>query len=104
MRQKTVITKLSQSVTEAYYKRRQVLQNMTEVYYEVRQVLQSATVVTKWDVTTFQWRHLWKRALIWRRNILFTSYLQMFSFYDTAVECTVFPPKQRDREKERLNN
>ena len=47
MRQKTVITKLSQSVTEAYYKRRQVLQNMTEVYYEVRQVLQSATVVTK---------------------------------------------------------
>ena len=47
MRQKTVITKLSQSVTEAYYKVRQVLQNMTEVYYEVCQVLQSATVITK---------------------------------------------------------
>ena len=37
MRQKTVITKLLKSVTE--------------VYYKVRQVLQSATVITKWDVT-----------------------------------------------------
>ena len=37
MRQKTIITKLLQSVTE--------------VYYKVRQVLQSATVITKWDVT-----------------------------------------------------
>ena len=37
MRQKTIITKLLQSVTE--------------VYYRVRQVLQSATVITKWDVT-----------------------------------------------------
>ena len=33
MRQKTIITKLLQSVTE--------------VYYKVRQVLQSATVITK---------------------------------------------------------
>ena len=39
MRQKTVITKLLQSVTE--------------VYYKVRQVLQSATVITKWDVTMY---------------------------------------------------
>ena len=37
MRQKLVITKLLQSVTE--------------VYYKVRQVLQSATVIAKWDVT-----------------------------------------------------
>ena len=37
MRQKTIITKLLQSVTE--------------VYYKMRQVLQSATVITKWDVT-----------------------------------------------------
>ena len=47
MRQKTVIVKLLQSVTEAYYKMRQVLQRVTEVYYKVRQVLQSATVITK---------------------------------------------------------
>ena len=37
MRQKSVTTKLLQSVTE--------------VYYKVRQVLQSAIVITKWDVT-----------------------------------------------------
>ena len=37
MRKKTVIKKLLQSVTE--------------VYYKVRQVLQSVTVITKWDVT-----------------------------------------------------
>ena len=37
MRQKTIITKLLQSVTG--------------VSYNVRQVLQSATVITKWDVT-----------------------------------------------------
>ena len=41
MRQKTIITKLLQSVTE--------------VYYKVRQVLQSPTVITKWDVTPETW-------------------------------------------------
>ena len=65
MRQKTIITKLLQSVTEVYYKVRQVLQSVTDCYYKVcqvlqsvtdcyykvRQVLQSATVITKWDVT-----------------------------------------------------
>ena len=44
MRQKTVITKLLQSVTEVYYKVRQVLQSVTLL-------LQSATVITKRDVT-----------------------------------------------------
>ena len=38
MRQKTVIVKLLQSVTEVYYKMRQVLQRVREVYYKVRQV------------------------------------------------------------------
>ena len=47
MRHKTVITKLLQSLTEAYYKVRQVLQSVTDCYYKVRQVLQSATVITK---------------------------------------------------------
>ena len=51
MRQKTVITKLLQSVTDCYYKVRQVLQNVTGCYYKVRRVLQSATVITKWNVT-----------------------------------------------------
>ena len=53
MRQKTIITKLLQSVTEVYYKVRQVLQSVTDCYYKVRQVLQSAKVITKWDVTPF---------------------------------------------------
>ena len=52
MRQKTIIAKLLQSVTEVYCKVRQVLQSVTDCYYKVRQVLQSATVITKWDVTT----------------------------------------------------
>ena len=52
MRQKTVNTKLLESVTEVYYKVRQVLQKVTDCYYKVRQVLQNVTVVTKWDVTT----------------------------------------------------
>ena len=43
MRQKTIITKLLQSVTEVYYKVRQVLQSVTDCYYKVRQVLQSVT-------------------------------------------------------------
>ena len=51
MRQKTVITKLLQSVTEVYYKVRQVLQSVTDCYYKVCQVLQSATVISKWEVT-----------------------------------------------------
>ena len=46
MRQKTVITKLLQSVKEVYYKVRQVLQSVTEVYYRARQVLQSVTEVS----------------------------------------------------------
>ena len=64
MRQKKVIKKLLQNVTEVYYKVRQVLQSVTECYYKVhqvlqsvtecyykvRQVLQSVTVITKWDV------------------------------------------------------
>ena len=61
MRQKTIITKLLQSVTEVYYKMRQVLQSASGItkcdrlllqsvsgcYYKARQVLQSATVITK---------------------------------------------------------
>ena len=53
MRQKTVITKLLQRVTEVYYKVRQVLQSASDItkcdkfYYKVPQVLQSATVITK---------------------------------------------------------
>ena len=47
MRQKTVITKLLQSVTEVYYKVRIVLESVTDCYHKVRQVLQSATVITK---------------------------------------------------------
>ena len=47
MRQKTVITRLLQSVTEVYCKMRQVLQSVTGCYYKVRQVLQSVTVITK---------------------------------------------------------
>ena len=35
MRQKTVITKLLESVTEVYYKVRQVLQSATDCYYKV---------------------------------------------------------------------
>ena len=42
---------LLQSVTECYYKVRQVLQSVTDCYYKVCQVLQSVTVITKWDVT-----------------------------------------------------
>ena len=47
MIEKTVITKLLQSVTEVCYKMRQVLQSVTHCCYKVRQVLQSATVITK---------------------------------------------------------
>ena len=47
MRQKTVITKLLQSVTEVYCKVRKVSQSVTGCYYKVRQVLQSATVIKK---------------------------------------------------------
>ena len=43
MRQKTIITKLLQSVTEVYYKVRQVLQSVADCYCKVRQVLQSVT-------------------------------------------------------------
>ena len=47
MRQKIVITKLVQSVTEGYWKVRQVLQKVTDCYYKMRQALQSAAVITK---------------------------------------------------------
>ena len=53
MRQKTIITKLLQSVTEVYYKVRQVLQSVTDCYYKVCQLLQSVTVITKWGVTEY---------------------------------------------------
>ena len=70
MRQKTVITKLLQSVTEVYNKICQVLQSVTDCYYKLRQVLeivigcyykvcsvkQSAAVITKWDVTTLYFK------------------------------------------------
>ena len=46
MRQKSVTTKLLQSVTEVYYKVRQVLQSVTDCYYKVHLVLQSGTVIT----------------------------------------------------------
>ena len=39
MRQKTIITKLLQSVTDVYDKVRQALQSVTGCYYKVRQVL-----------------------------------------------------------------
>ena len=55
MRQKTVITKLLQSVTEVYHKVRQALQTVTDSYYKVRQLLQSATVTTKRDVTPLRY-------------------------------------------------
>ena len=46
-----VITKcdrsLLQSVSDCYYKVRQVLQSVTGCYYKVRQELQSATGITK---------------------------------------------------------
>ena len=47
MIQKTVIKKFLQSVTEVYYKVRQVLQSVIDCYYKVRLVLQSVTVITK---------------------------------------------------------
>ena len=42
MRQKTVIEKLLQSVTE--------------VHYKVHQVLQSVTVITMWEVTEYMYK------------------------------------------------
>ena len=54
MRKKIVITKLLQSVTDVYYKVRQVLQSLTEVYYEVCQILQSASVIKKHDSLLLQ--------------------------------------------------
>ena len=51
MRQKTIIIKLLQNVTEIYYKVSQVLQSVIGCYYKVHQVSQIARVITKWDVT-----------------------------------------------------
>ena len=45
MRQKIVITKLLQSVTQVYYKVCQVLQSVTDCYYKVCQVLQSVRLL-----------------------------------------------------------
>ena len=58
MRQKTVITKLLESVTEVYYKVCQVLQSVTEVYFKVPQVLQSATDCCYKGVRYYQVRQL----------------------------------------------
>ena len=52
MKQKTVITKLLQSVRGVYYKVRQVLQTVPDCFYKVRQVLQSAAVIAKRNVTS----------------------------------------------------
>ena len=60
MRQKTIITKLLQSVTEVYYKVCRVLQSVTtwpstsSITKCGRVLLQSATVITKWDATQLQ--------------------------------------------------
>ena len=51
MRQKTVITKVLQIMTEVYYKMRQVLQSALGITRCDRLLLQSASVITKWDVT-----------------------------------------------------
>ena len=51
MRQKTIIPKLIQDMTEVYYKVRLVLQSVTEVYYKVCRLLQSVTVTTRPDKT-----------------------------------------------------
>ena len=76
MRQKTVITKLLQSVTE--------------VYYKVRQVLQSAIVITKWDVTRkskvrvyifyIMWIHKIKLILLQKVDLI-----QIFAIYKKSV-------------------
>ena len=58
MRQKTVITKLLQSMIEVDGKVHQILQSVTDCYYKVCEVLQSVTVVTKRDVTHFQGQRL----------------------------------------------
>ena len=47
MRQKAFITKLSQSVTEVYYKVRQVLQNTSSITKCDRKLLQSASGTVK---------------------------------------------------------
>ena len=49
MRQKTVITKVSQIITEVYYKMRQVLQSTLGITRCDRLLLQSASVITKCD-------------------------------------------------------
>ena len=49
MRQKTIITKLLQSVTEVNYKVRQVLQSVSSITKCDRLLLQSASGITKRD-------------------------------------------------------
>ena len=50
MREKTVITKLLQTVTEVYYKMHQVLQSAWGIKMCDRLLLQSASGITKCDV------------------------------------------------------
>ena len=65
MRQKTVITKLLQSVTEVYYKVRQVLQRASGITKGDRLLLQSVSGITKSDSyykvrrNTCQWLRLY---------------------------------------------
>ena len=47
MRQKTVIKKLLENVTEVYCKVCQALQSVAGCYDKLRQVLQSVAVITK---------------------------------------------------------
>ena len=49
MRQKIIITMLLQSLTDVYYKVRQVLQSVTDCYYKVHQVNVWQAVITKCD-------------------------------------------------------
>ena len=49
MRQKTIITKLLQIVTEIYYKKRQVLRSASGITMCDRLLLQSASGITKYD-------------------------------------------------------
>ena len=58
MTQKTVITKLVQSVTDSFCKVCQVLQSVTDCYCKVFQLLQNAMVIAKWDIILYCMQHL----------------------------------------------
>ena len=70
-----------QSVTEVYYKVRQVLQGVTDCYYKVRKVLQNATVIKKWDVTMLGWMFLNKVTLLDFFSFEFCRVLYLSSVY-----------------------